>query len=133
MREILFRGKRKYSGRWIYGGVDTDWGLEPKNRDRFWINQAYYGESSVIPETVGQYSGKKDRNGVKMFEGDIVRSWFAGEKYYEVIFRDGAFGLRWVHNGYERFSAFTSFVDRVEFEVIGNIHDNPELLKGGAE
>ena len=92
-------------------------------------NMAWY---KVDPGTVGQYAGltdKNSKNGKKIFEGDIVTGLFSFgmEIKAVVVFQDGAFGLKWIRGGAEQFSAFTSICN-VEFEVIGNIHDNPELL-----
>lgn len=81
MRNYLFRGIRKDNGEWAYGGLDTDWGLEPEDRERYWINQPYYGLTIVIPESIGQYTGMNefvliDENcNAKLFEGDIVEVW----------------------------------------------------------
>lgn len=87
---------------------------------------------TVHPETVGQYSGRIDKNNVKMFEGDIVTGLFLHSMPVNgvVSFRDGSFGLLWDRAGAETFTPFTSMCN-VEYEVIGNIHDTPELLEGG--
>ena len=86
---------------------------------------------SVIPETVGQYTGRTDRNGKRIFEGDIVTGLFLfGLSVNAVVtFKDGAYGLEWYRGDIKTFNAFTSICN-VEYEVIGNVHDNPELLKG---
>ena len=72
-------------------------------------------------------------NGKKIFEGDVVKGMFRfGSPVKAVVkFQDGAFGLAWFR-GSVQFDAFTSICN-VEYEIIGNIHDNPELLKEGAE
>ena len=123
MREILFRGKRIGNGEWITG---------------YLVDSHFIGNwllcEPVIPETVGQYTGLTDKNGKKIYEGDIVTGLFSFgmEIKSVVVFQDGAFGLRWSRGGAEQFSAFTSICN-VEFEVIGNIHDNPELLEEGRQ
>ncbi len=129
----LFRGKRKDNNAWvegyhvclngnchfIYTGyAETDCGY-------------YYPDChEVIPETVGQCTGRKDKNGKLIFEGDIVKGLFNfGLKIMSVCtFKDGAFGLTAKQCGAYHFSAFASACN-VKYEVIDNIHDNPNLLK----
>ncbi len=136
MREILFRGKRKDTGEWVeghlhkmdgYGTGYTEYGIQVQviSTSRPW-------SVLVLPETVGQYTGLTDKNGKKIFEGDIVAGavhWLERMKNGVVAFRDGSFGLIWYRGEVEQFNPFTSMCN-VEYEVIGNIHDNPELLKG---
>jgi uncharacterized phage protein (TIGR01671 family) len=149
MREIEFRGKRKDTGEWVYGGYMNN---ICHNTVGIWTEQddgTSYGHE-IIPETVGQYTGLKDRNGVKIFEGDIVQFtywWFDGHESDsilpgEIIYLPGvmSFGLRgvknadWIrHTGGEEGTSYTvpfAFLtfDEADFEVIGNIHDTPELL-----
>ena len=116
MREILFRGKRVDNGEWIYGDFfqDEDTGL-------YMINLI-----DVITETVGQYTGLTDKNGDKIFEGDIVEGQDYDEEdgYGVVTWDDGAF---WVKNNHYS-GTFCDNYYGYEFEIIGNIHDNPELL-----
>ena len=134
MREILFRGKRTYNGKWVEGSlvvtsqcnayiIST---VEDKRDATVLVNQC---SLNVDPETVGQYTGLTDKNGVKIFEGDIVRY---GDTIHKVVFeeRNGTayFGL--VYSPLETLP-FGHYQDLKRIEVIGNIHDNPELLKGG--
>jgi uncharacterized phage protein (TIGR01671 family) len=136
MREILFRGKRKDNDNpWIYGHLHkmdgygtgyTEYGIQVQDTStsRPW-------SVLVIPETISEFTGLTDRNGKKIFEGDIVEGLFLHSMPVNsvVAFSDGSFGLLWNRAGAETFWAFTSICN-VEYEVIGNIHDNPELLKG---
>ena len=107
MREILFRGKRVDNGEWVYGYL-----------------------CEVIPETVGQYTGLTDRNGKKVFEGDVIR--YGGKENTEVIYQLCEYALIFKSQKYPQCGLLTEY-NRNNLEVIGNIHDNPELLKGGAE
>jgi uncharacterized phage protein (TIGR01671 family) len=133
MREILFRGKRVDNGEWVYGNLITDdddvYILPQKNLSKGidiggWIDgvQSY----EVNPETVGQYTGLKDLHGTRIFEADIVKVYdiYCNETVVGVVeFCDGSFHI------YDK--DFTSY-DRwmyCKVEVIGNIHDNPELLE----
>ena len=142
MREILFRGKTNYEGRdnvWLYGSLLAE---SPStfpiiardyDNDEEWIGVTEWG--TVDPDTVGQYTGLTDKNGKKVFEGDIVRldedvkmafNVCDGEvKYGRGGFYVGDFGLL------NSLNAIASCDWVLRGEVIGNIHDNPELLKGG--
>lgn len=131
MREILFRGKRQDDGEWVCGNL-TVWSDGSASIDK----EPTEGSPlyAVVEETVGQGSTVRDKNGVEMYEGDIVYGaahWL--ERYVPAVvtFRNGSFGLLWCRGDVEQFNPFTSMCN-VTYEVIGNIHDNPELLKGGA-
>jgi uncharacterized phage protein (TIGR01671 family) len=136
MREVLFRGKSVVSGEWCEGYYVA---LDNKHH---WIysSKKYFG---VVPETVGQFTGLTDTNGKKIFEGDIVR--FA-KNIYQIVFTVGSFALYdeqgemiskiGGHNDH-CYSFMDLYVEccwedncAYDIEVIGNIHDNPELLKG---
>ncbi len=132
MRKILFRGKRIDNGNWIEGSfivgkADDEKSLlyliAPLSSSAFDIEQVNF-------ETVGQYTGLIDKNGTKIFEGDVLKGvmwWCDTPKNGVVIFKDGAFGFIWHRGKTEMFHAFTS-VCNIEYEIIGNIHDNFELL-----
>lgn len=122
MREILFRGKSRDNGKWYEGDLGT------VAHKRF-IDDGRVNDR-VIPETVGQFTGLTDKNGKRIFEGDIVTGLFLfGRSVKAVVtFQDGAFGLEWYRGDIKTFNAFTSICN-VEYEVIGNIHDNPDLLE----
>ena len=149
MREILFRGQtrkngekvematgEKVPGHWVYGGIF------PGTGDYSII---YGGETEkdlerhvVYSETVGQYTGLKDKNGKRIFEGDIVaQNWYDYDEPRDDSFGnvefceyDCSFSVMDVNkDGFMPLGRCGSY--HWEVEVIGNIHDNPELLKGG--
>ena len=133
MREILFRGKRTDKDKWIYG-VPVK-GTSADESEILIIESVFECDeyvcrgcefTPVIPSTVGQYTGLKDKNGKRIFEGDICkhRSNFSGNTVISVVtYTDGHFlALVCKNSGFELSE---------KLEVIGNIHDNPELLKGG--
>ena len=129
MREILFRGKRTDNYEWIEGSLCT---TIPSDEDFYTISyfdfEGYYIEEKVIPETVGQYTGLTDKNGKRIFEGDVIQFCTGMKLHYIVEFGLGGFMV----SRYDIRDAIIN-VYNCPCEVIGNIHDNPELLKGGAE
>ena len=146
MREILFRGKRTINGDWVEGYL-VKLGRESfSDPERYGIcNKAIpLGGSGVcynlkideiIPETVGQYTGLTDKNGKRIFEGDIVQ--YYGTYPLEVYIEKGHTKIRWYDsisaNKYDELFFSSDREGYGECEIIGNIHDNPELLKGGGE
>ena len=123
----LFRGNRKDGQGWIEGDlVHTRTTTQGVVTEIYTLDMSY----EVDPETVGQCTGLKDENGKMIYEGDIVKGLFNfGLEIMSVCtFKDGAFGLTAKQCGAYHFSAFTSLWE-VQYEVIGNIHDNPNLLK----
>ena len=128
MREILFRGKRTDNGEWVEGYYSPVNIPITGNMGHF-INVGGYRAVEIDSETVGQYTGLNDKNGVKIFEGDIVRY---GDTIHRVVFeqRNGTayFGL--VYAACETLP-FGHYQDLKQIEVIGNIYDNPELFDGG--
>lgn len=123
MRETLFRGKRVDNGEWVYGDL-----LQPTKEKILNIyeisdyNSLMGDRYEVNPDTVGQYTGLTDKNGKKIFEGDIIRS-NSERGYIEYYPNDCAFEVVDDHGFYWLISEMSNI------EVIGNIHDNPELLK----
>ena len=121
MREILFRGKRIMNDEWVEGYY-SKYSYERWRGDFICDSDFDY---TVYPETVGQYTGLTDKNGKRIFEGDIIRKGFE------------CFVVKW--NGVQsRWGLFdkcdfevTGFNKHTEnyLEIIGNIHDNPELLE----
>lgn len=146
MREILFRGKRTDCGEWVEGDLIqafrgnqlSSCSIMPKSPTAYcW---------RVDPETVGQYTGLTDKNGVRIFEGDILD--VSSDVAYGgvAVHRLGYFVVEF-HNGCFMKSALDdpqlSFFDNAKrkglyhfistdiHKIVGNIHDSPELLKGG--
>ena len=148
MREILFHGKRADSGEWVEGDVlqtryhsgHIEYQIMPQTP----VSSAY----PVIPETVGQYTGLTDKNGKRIFEGDILD--VSSDVAYGgvAVHRLGYFVVEF-HNGCFMKSALDdpqlSFFDNAKrkglyhfistdiHKIVGNIHDNPDILKGGGE
>lgn len=125
MREILFRGK-DVSGNWHYGVPLTI------TDDCVCITALHTHNKTVIPSTVGQYTGLLDKNDKKIFEGDIVKSCECDDVFFIKYFDT---------DNYPAFdcvpdvplcecNGLAFLVNEEGCEVIGNIHDNPELLKG---
>ena len=131
MREILFRGKDAESGKWLYGWVFGEKAKSIIELDTQYVSEegveAYY-TSVVIPETVGQYTGLDDKNGVKIFEGDVVRYLNSIESGNGVVIFDAcAFLFNWIDID-ETDSLLRHFQCSEELKIIGNIHDNQELM-----
>ena len=127
MREILFRGKRIDNGEWVQG-YPCRYGWIGKEKDYIipdYASALYTAE--IDPETIGQYTGIVDKYGMKIFEGDIVWS----------DYNNGKGKVEWDNDMAKfiiTFSTFTIDFDNIygdELDVIGNVYDNPELLKGG--
>lgn len=126
MRDILFRGKRLDNGEWVYGNLflsDTDGGAYILAGSRIVTI-----EWEVDPSTVGQYTGLLDKNGERIFEGDVLT--VDGEDGFFVLeFQEDT--ARFVMSGDSIVVDFDNFWS-YEVEVMGNIHDSPEFLEGGA-
>lgn len=137
MQEILFRGKviegnwppANIQGEWIEGSLVHQTEYYGDQVDRYHIlytgefDMDYYDSVIVDPKTIGQFTGACDKNGKKIFEGDIIRGLMdfgpAGliESIVPIYFDTSAGGYQW------------NYFNMSTIEVIGNIHDNPELLK----
>ena len=127
IREVIFRGKRTDNGKWVkgylyithigsheIGSYDAEINIERLTFD-------------VIPETVGQYTGLTDKNGKRIFEGDIVSLVKHDSLIYKVVYVPCRYEL--VNS--KGVNCFVLDIYKSEnIEVIGNIHDNPELLGG---
>ena len=135
MREILFRGQTS-SGNWKLGSLHIERGETDRNGNSTLDYRilGMRGECSyIVAETIGQYTGLTDKNGTKIFEGDIVKTDKFSEPNKQYIIKyDLQFGAFICQDKYNMY--FVTFDgDSDQFEIIGNIHDNPELLKGGVE
>jgi uncharacterized phage protein (TIGR01671 family) len=135
MRDITFRGIGIESGKWYYGDLSQDKGVGIVFRKDGVLHSWY-----VKPETVGQYTGVKDTNGVYIYEGDILKysadSW---EDSIMVVYYDDKEDFRWKvreigisnkESVCDKMIPLSDFFynDFEDLEIIGNIHDNPELL-----
>ena len=129
MREILFRGKRTDTKEWIEGVAF------PHDNDKVTMFRQHSIDGILVgkevdPETVGQYTGLTDKNGTKIFEGDIVRY---NDTMHKVIFCTingcAFFGITMPDRG--EIWNFDGITCANKMEVIGNIYDNLELLKDG--
>lgn len=122
-REIKFRGLRvQYSNEWHDGPFRYGNLLNIDTIGDVGANLDSYEYAEVIPETVGQYTGLKDKNGVEIYEGDILDC--LGIKYKLVKHESGAYELH--EQGCDK--VFFLFRELHHVEIIGNIHQNPELL-----
>lgn len=147
MRKIKFRGKT-LSGEWVYGSlIKLDIGYiiltnevtvtsnesDERNAVIFSADEI----AAVNPETVGQFTGLLDKNGTEVYEGDVVRFTYTYEKrgYYTIV-SNTYIGIITLNKFYH--SCIMNGKDEYHIEnirngeVIGNIHDNPELLKGAS-
>ena len=144
MREILFRAKSDgIHSKWVYGFYERE--VFNDGVDHILTNGIYDGQRNnaigesycVLPETIGQYTGMADKNGINIFEGDILKNHFFGvpdEEYDEItvvemvggawIARDVSYASLSPEDASENLLLYT----HSRSEIIGNIHDNPELL-----
>ena len=131
MREIIFRGKRVDNGEWVYG----NYAFTDNDGKQHFIFQNNAFEYAVIPQTVGQYTGLTDKNGKKIFEGDVVR--YIAQKSGRTILYDvewqeemSRFEMKTINDGIKIHEWLERSKANYCYEVIGNIHDNPELIGG---
>lgn len=138
MREILFRGKRVDNGEWVYSSFIMQ---DKEHKVLSTEAELFDGEKwrAVIPETVGEYTGLTDKNGKKIFEGDTVKlydTWGTWRAAVEFGNPNGNYTWGWQLKPIGKVDINTDILCWVEMEesgayceVIGNIHDNPELME----
>ena len=136
MRTIKFRGKRVDNGEWVYGDyhrragyVHTIIEMEPDEDGK-----VCYALNQVIPDTVGQFTGLLDNKGERIYEGDIIRGDCGnGEVRHLISFFNiiASFVAEMLpdHDIHDYCTLSQAWILKYNKEVIGNIHDNPELLK----
>ena len=146
-REIKFRGKVTKTKQWVYGDLlhvgngciittNSELGETLPDGD---IGLAYSLDefAVVIPETVGQFTGLLDKNGKEIYEGDIIRSYDSENNpiTHSISWdnKKACYVATMLQYPLLGGSIDKGWIDEFEKEVIGNIFDNPELLKGGAE
>lgn len=126
MRTIKFRGKQAFGGAdWKYGnlcGTPFYSQIEEVIQDKQHAKTFWTPHTQVIPDTIGQFTGVLDKNGKEIYEGDILEIKDEGVVFTKVVgFNNGMFGAG---------NYTLAFYGEDNIEIIGNIHDNPELLKG---
>ncbi|MCM1577509.1 MAG: YopX family protein [Ruminococcus sp.] len=135
MREILFSGKRTYNGKWVEGSLV----IEGDNAYIIGKNETAHPALVLVnscsvevdPKTIGQYTGLTDENGAKIYEGDIVTVMCPNipeDEYGIVKYNDNEAVFEIEFDGFT--INFTDNVNSSDVEIIGNIHDNPELTGG---
>jgi len=121
-REILFRGKSLHLGSWVYGFYSHDQGVKHHHILQF----DEFGLFEVDPETVGIFTGLTDKNGVNIFEGDKLE--FEDEQKSVVKWMQGGLTIEADFGDYDLTTVGWAIDILGQCEIIGNIHDNPELL-----
>ena len=144
MRTIKFRGKRIKNGEWLYGDLmqDNEGGYHvfPNDCD------GLYKENKVDTDTIGQFTGLFDKSGNEIYEGDVIKytRYKVRSEYFKKDFIENVYVVYWNEEKHAFYcatkfengggaSGYLNFHDeraeKEEIEVIGNIHDNPELIK----
>ena len=130
MREILFRGKPKDNGEWVEGcGIiaTENWVSIFTVIDDIDENSSEVNEIEVLPETVGQYTGLTDKNGTKIFDGDVIQVDEIEDQNFVVAWNNDDAGIELADDGI--YLPLFGTVSVQNIKVVGNIHDNPELLE----
>lgn len=130
MRTIKFRGKDIETSEWVYGDLIQRIGYMPSIMFPYESNgKIKFAETAVKRETIGQYTGLQDNNGVEIYEGDILAKENERDKYV-IVWNEyySQFQGMWRKNPLTAVNIYSMI--SLGYKVIGNIHDNPELLKG---
>ena len=126
MREIEFRAKRLDNNQWVYGFYSPRiW--YPSNEQTPNVKELTGSDVLIKPETLGQYTGRKDKNGKKIFDGDFIKARH-NDELYRVYWESYRFIIE--DNYGNVILPVQEAIDHFECEVVGNIYDNPKLLKG---
>ncbi|EEO6150140.1 hypothetical protein O5O98_002714 [Listeria monocytogenes] len=137
MREIEFRGKRIDNGEWVCGNLmqfedsatfifaDERKGASTLTYAHFIINNMH----AIDEKTLGQYTGLKDKNGKKIFEGDIVNCKFFDRMVGDIAGVINFIDCVWAVSDFKNKRLY-QLIDVDNIEIIGNIHENPDLLEG---
>ena len=134
MREILYRAISLCRGEhWVYG-QPRHYARNP-HTEKWTIYDPVTGiETDIVEETLGQYTGLTDKNGTKVFEGDILKVYYYGKsKIFGVVkFGETRFFIddNFMEGDIKSKAPMSDMFSKYDFEVIGNIYDNPELTKG---
>ena len=125
MREILFRGKMVDSNEWVYGDLLQSRHFNGDYKTSIMEQTPAASNFKVRPKTVGQFTGLKDANGIKIFDGDIMRHEWHGEHYLGLVQWDsgGLWTLNHLNGDGEKLYEYEGDV------IVGNIYDNPEFLE----
>lgn len=134
-REIKFRGKRVNGGEWVYGMTISNGTIKRKINNIF-FEVAENKWVGVLPETIGQYTGLKDKNGKEIYEGDILRlTGSTSNLAVEVVYNeeDTSFILKLTSINEVGARTLGSWLSLgYECAIIGNVYDNPKMVKGGS-
>ena len=123
-REISFRGKSKSTGEWVFGNL-----FDKDTKGRTHIGTTVRRCFDIDPETVGQFTGMTDKNGTKIFEGDIVRHIDTTCHVVEVVNSEVYFDTEMLKFRFRHSNELFHCQFNNECEAIGNVYDNKDLLK----
>lgn len=120
-REIKFRGKSRSSGEWFYGYL-----FKSDSGERTHIIKNHKACLDIDPDTVGEFTGLRDKNGIEIYENDLIK---CEKDIYEIIWNRGMFILKSIHSSVLGDTPLGPMLDIFDLGIIGNIYDNHELLR----